>query len=289
MSTQTIVTPNFEAAMYSLRYEGQTNQFLYYYTTAETLYKILDNRCIKTSKYNSVNDLDEANLDCLNGNLKTWEVEKYINDNCHFISFVYDYIKIKVIIEGLQHPRMWAQYANNSEGACIIINKKKFLNKCRRARGNRNVLLGKVRYTWSKLSQERPEIVSSFCQNSTAEMIVRKYRNKTFFTKHVDWEQEHEKRLCIIGNREQDMISIDGCIEGICLGKNFINDSSRIVKLAETIIDSNDKYSDKLTDAAFGIVTSTESGYDSWPFHPNIDIEIGKIIKSLKVLQINGG
>lgn len=281
----TTITPNFEDAMYRLRHDRRTNQFLYYYTTAETLNRILDNRCIRTSKYDSVNDLDEANLDYLNGNLKTIEVDRYIKENCHFISFVYDYKKYKETIEGVQHPRMWAQYAHNSEGACLILNKSLFINKCLISKRNSTIFLGKVKYSWSKFPQKNNDVINNFCVNSTPKEIVKRYKAHIFLTKHIDWEQEHEMRLCIIGNREHNMISIDGCIEGICLGKKFVDDSSRIIKLAEKLYDTNRKFNIKITDEAFGIIASTEGGYDSWSVHPNLDIKIGRIIESLHTLQ----
>ena len=109
MKYDSITQTCFEDTMNKLRNEGKTNSYLYYYTSPDTFFKILDSRCIKTSKYYNVNDLDEANLDCLNGILRRLEIEKYIKDNCHFISFVRDYKKYNVTIEGTQHPRMWAQ------------------------------------------------------------------------------------------------------------------------------------------------------------------------------------
>ena len=274
--------------MYRLRCERRTNLFLYYYTSPDTLFKILDNRCIKTSKYDKVNDLDETNLDCLGDNLKRIEIEKYIRNNCHFISFVHDYKKYSVIIEGTQHPRMWAQYAQNSEGACLILNKTELLRKCRKAHGNKSVTIGRICYRWSRFSNEKSEEIDNFCNISSAEDILRKYFKYIFLTKHVDWEQEHEVRLCLMGNREKDMIDIDGCIEGICLGNKFIESYERIIKLAERLECANKKFSTPITLDAFGVIASTVGSYDAWPIHPNIDVKIGKMIKALSKLQQSG-
>lgn len=284
MEKQFYIHPNFEDAMHRLRDEGQTNLYLYYYTNPNTFFKILDNRCIKSSKYDNVNDLDEANLDCLNGIFRRFEIEKYIKDNCHFISFVRDYKKHNVTIEGTQHPRMWAQYAQNSEGVCLILNKRELLKKCRIARGRKSIMMGNVYYRWAKCSYEKPEEINAFCTNSPIEVILRKYSKQIFLTKHVDWEQEHETRLCIFDNQEDDMICIDGCIEGICLGKKFMDNSECMVKLAEHLASSNKKFYNHINTDAFGVIASTDGGYDAWAIHPNIDVRIDEIIKSLNSL-----
>jgi len=278
------VVPNFEDTMYKLRNEGLTNLFLYYYTNPDTFFKILDNRCIKTSKYENVNDLDEANLDCLECWPRRFEIEKYIRKNCHFISFVQDYKKYNVTIEGTQHPRMWAQYGQNNEGVCLILNRKELLRKCRLIRGQNAVMTGKISYRWSKYFDEESKDINNFCNNSSIEDILKKYGKHIFLTKHKDWEQEHEMRLCLMDNRGKDLINIDGCIEGICLGNKFMDSSERIVKLAKTLDITNEKFGNPITLDAFGVIASTIGSYDAWPIHPNIDVKISSIINSLNKL-----
>lgn len=287
MITPSLNCPDFEKAMYRLRDEGQKDLYLYYYTTPDTFFKILDNRCIKTSKYDNVNDLDEASLDCFNDNLKIFQIEKYIKDNCHFISFVHDYRKYGVTIKGIQHPRMWAQYAQNNEGVCLILNKKELLKKCRIARGRKAVIIGNICYRYSKYSDEQQKEIDTFCNNSSIEEILRKYSKHIFLTKHIDWKQEHEKRLCLIGNRDDDMIDIDGCIEGICLGYKFMDDTERIVKLAKNLIYSNNKFYNQIKINAFGVIAYPKGSYDAWSISPNINIKIAEIMNSLNELIRN--
>ena len=275
------IVPNFESAMYRLRNEGQTNLFLYYYTNPDTFFKILDNRCIKTSKYESVNDLDEANLDCLNGSLRRFEIENYIRKTCHFISFVQDYNKYHVTIEGTQHPRMWAQYAQNNEGVCLILNKKELVRRCRLVRGRNSVMIGKIRYRWSKYFDEESEVINTFYDNLSIEDILKRYGKHIFLTKHIDWEQEHEIRLCLMDNREKDMINIDGCIEGICLGNKFIENSELLLKFVEKLECSNNKFHNQIGLDAFGVIANTIGSYDAWPIHPQIDVKISKVVNSL--------
>ena len=135
-------------------------------------------------------------------------------------------------------------------------------------------MMGNVYYRWTKCSNEKPEETNAFCTNSPIEDILKKYSKQIFLTKHVDWEQEHEIRLCIFDNQEDDMIDIDGCIEGICLGKKFMDNSERIVKLAEHLISSNQKFNNQINTDAFGVITSTDGGYDAWGIHPKIDLRI---------------
>ena len=49
--------------------------------------------------------------------------------------------------------------------------------------------------------------------------------------KHIDWEQEHERRLFILNIPEIQFLSIKNCILYICLGSNF----NKYDKLRETI------------------------------------------------------
>ena len=101
--------PDYDMAMNLLRDQKQINAFLYYYTSDATFFKMLDNLRIKTSRFNEVNDLDEANLDYLGGYwIKNHKLKEFINNRCRFVSFVHD----EPLIEGTSHPRMWSQYAN---------------------------------------------------------------------------------------------------------------------------------------------------------------------------------
>ena len=167
--------------------------FLYYYTSDKTFFEMLNNLRIKTSRFNDVNDLDEANLDYLGGYwLKTHKIREFVNNICRFVSFVHD----EPLIEGTSHPRMWSQYANNNKGVCLILNREKILNECNKSFSDDLFKIGNIQYVYSKLPPlECESEIEKNCKRLDAEQIVKKYYQELLLTKHSDWEHEYETRL----------------------------------------------------------------------------------------------
>jgi len=64
--------------------------------------------------------------------------------------------------------------------------------------------------------------------------IIEKYYKQMFFVKHNDWIQEDERRLiCLEGS---EYLSINNCIEFICLSNKFEKES--YYKLSDILISS---------------------------------------------------
>ena len=99
-------------------------------------------------------------------------------------------------------------------------------------------------------------------------------------TKHKDWEQENESRLWIIGSPPGDLLSIDRCIEAICLGKRFLEKKEMILELIDIILNPNYIYRDIITKDVFGLIVSDDTR-EAWPIRPNIDSAISPIIYNL--------
>ena len=87
--------------------------------------KILGNMTLKLSSFENLNDLNEKEIKFV---LQDWlaldsEIKKFLTKNCRLISFSRNFELSKGHCEcGCNHPRMWAQYADNNKGACIVIN-----------------------------------------------------------------------------------------------------------------------------------------------------------------------
>jgi hypothetical protein len=278
-----MIIPDYDRAMYLLRNEKNVDLFLYYYTSDSTFFKMLDNLRIKTSKFNEVNDLDEANFDYLGGYwIKNPKIREYINNKCRFISFVHD----EPLIEGTSHPRMWAQYANNNKGVCLVLNRERVLNECKKRFGEDVVMIGDINYTYSKLPPKELETeIADNCKKLDVEDIIKKYYEGLLLTKHADWEQEFETRLLLFG--EIDWLPIDGCIEGICLGRKFVEDIASIARLIETISSENFKYKGYITKDALGLVTTVDGGYTCESIRQSFQISnlIGRNNKTLSDFQ----
>jgi len=282
-----MITPDYNRAMTILRNQKKLDMFLYYYTSDSTFFKMLDNLRIKTSKFNEVNDLDEANFDYLGGYwIKNPQIREYINNKCRFISFVHDEPLIEGLIEGTSHPRMWAQYANNNKGVCLILNRERVLSVCKKQYGDDAFIIGDINYTYSKLPpKDFEKEIADDCKKLEVEDIIRKYYEGLLLTKHADWEQEFETRLLLFG--EIDWFPIEGCIEGICLGRKFVEDITSIARLIEIISSENFNYKGYITKDTLGLVTTVDGGYTCESIRQSFQIDnlIGRNIKTLADFQ----
>ncbi len=206
--------------------------FLYHFTSASSLMKILEDMTLKLSTFDNLNDLNEKEIKFV---LQDWlyglETKKFIAQNCKLISFSQNFQWGKVFCEcGCNHPRMWAQYAENNKGACIVINENKLIEQ------NKHILnplfwkIENVKYE-AYMSNESP------IKSDNPESFIKKNYRTIFYEKHKDWQQEDERRfMCIAG---PDFLSINGCIEFICLGNKFENENYE--KLCKIIISSAQK------------------------------------------------
>lgn len=213
------------------------DKFLYHFTRAKSLIKILENMALKMSSFENLNDLNEKEVNFI---LHDWrnelKIAKYITKYCHLISFTQNYITEKSHCEcGCNHPRMWAQYADNNKGACIVINEEKFIELNRPILNTIFWKIENVKYK-SYISNE------DSIESSDPKVFLEKNYKKIFFEKHNDWIQEDERRLFCIG--EPQVFSIDNCIEFICLGNKF--ESKDYSELVDILIASIEKKFTKL-------------------------------------------
>ena len=204
------------------------NEYLYHFTSSENLIRILETMSLKLSDFKKLNDLNENNIPhyyFINGR-RLAQTKNYIKNHCKILCFSQDYLYKHRLLSGINHPRMWAQYAQNSTGACIIINENLFLKQ------NENILkttfykIENIEYTDKLYNISKPNPIYSF-----PEELLKCHYKDIFYKKHIDWEQEHERRLFILNIPEIQFLSIKNCILYICLGSNF----NKYDKLRETI------------------------------------------------------
>lgn len=203
------------------------DNFLYHFTSAESLMKILENMTLKLSSFENLNDLNEKEIkfvlqDWLNG----LEIKKFITKYCKLVSFSRNFELVKGYCEcGCNHPRMWAQYAHNNKGACIVINEKKLKEQNKKLLNQLFWKLENVEYE-PYMTNENP------IESDIPESFVKENYRTIFYEKHYDWQQEDERRfMCING---PEFLSINNCIEFICLGSNF--EKENYTKLSNIII-----------------------------------------------------
>jgi hypothetical protein len=127
-------------------------------------------------------------------------------------------------------PRMWAQYAKNGEGFCVVLNASP-LEEAARAlvSDDRRLLAGRVGYhRWLSMvsggcciqhgpDHPPPEESRLFEILSANEML-----RSTYFKKSIDWQAEDEYRLLLYSERDGDeLIAIDGVVRFVVLGHRF--------------------------------------------------------------------
>jgi hypothetical protein len=199
--------------------------------------QILESMTLKMSSFENLNDLNEKEVNFI---LQDWqkglEIQEYILANCQLISFSQNFTKNNKFCEcGCNHPRMWAQYADNNKGACVVINEKRFIEK------NKSIL-NSIFWKIDNVKYEPDIYNENLTDFLNPKHFLEKNYKKIFFQKYNDWEQEDERRLFCIG--EPNFLSIDNCIEFICLGNKFENKYYN--QLSDILISSIEKDFSKL-------------------------------------------
>ena len=102
---------------------------LFHYTSLESFKKILEDLTLLPSSFERLNDMNEGNVHNMNLSqnfMVMYNTDKYIKEKCRIICFSQNYDINSFGQEGTNHPAMWAHYADNSNGVCIVIDKEAF-------------------------------------------------------------------------------------------------------------------------------------------------------------------
>lgn len=242
------------------------DKYLYHFTKAKNLISILRTMKLKFSTFKNLNDLNEKEVNfTFDDGIKEIKTNEYILKYCKLISFSQNFTRNTDICKcGCNHPRMWAQYADNNKGACIVLNENKLIEKNKTILNNllfkiENVEYKPYIYNGNHTNDEQPE---SFIKNNYL---------KLFFQKHNDWSQEDERRIfCMDG---PDFLDIDNCIEFICLGNKFQEEDYN--KLSKIIISNMKRKYKILIPHDFTIQVNVDGECKTWD-------DASKIIKLVK-------
>lgn len=189
--------------------------YLYHFTTAESLIKILSDMTLNASLISRMNDLNECDIDLnIPNSIDRLKIKKYIQNHIRLISFTKNFLIGTICQYGYNHPRMWAQYANNNSGACIVIKEINLLNV------NKELLNG-LKYRINDVKYENPKYDNEFRYIDAMSFVENCYE-QIFFKKNIDWKQEDERRFFCIDGPEK--LSISGCVDYIILGNNYKNE-----------------------------------------------------------------
>lgn len=231
---------------------------LFHYTKFESFLKILETMTLRSSPLCKMNDLNEADLSGIDWSrhfLFINDAQNYIRTQCSVISFTQNYEIGSVCREGANHPAMWAHYADNSEGVCIVLHKDAIIE-------NNSDRLKEVFYKLEKVDytcNHAPEIDIIPEDYSNASDIVRKHYKELFFKKDVDWEKEDEVRFLV--ESPEFYLNIKDSIMYIVLGKRLIENKENMSKLLSLIASPTSKCYKYFSPNSFVTISKSQGGY----------------------------
>lgn len=246
---------------------------LFHYTKFEYLKDILEDLTLSPSSFGNLNDLNEGNVNNMNMNknfMVMYEVEKYIKEKCHILSFSQNYDIQGIGKEGTNHPALWGHYAENANGVCIVIDKESFIKKNQEALNSFFYRFEDVEY--SLFNTPNDDVINY--EAKTAREFIQNNWKPLFFLKHKDWENEDEHRLFIMDY--DGKLSIDGCIKYIVFGHRLFLDDSKIKQIMDRVVDPDSVCYRKFVPHSFAESDYNSDGY----FTHEIAFKIVQIIKA---------
>lgn len=233
---------------------------LFHFTKFESFLKILEDMTLLPSSFGNLNDMNEGNVNNMNMNnnfLVMYNAEKYIKDRCHILSFSQNYDISGFGQEGTNHPAMWAHYAENSKGVCIVLDKEAFIKKNKDVFSTHFYKFEDVLYDIFNTPNDE---VINYKAKTPEEFIMNNWK-VLFFMKHKDWENEDEHRLFIMDYNGK--LSIDGCIKYIVLGRKVFLDASRIKLIMDMVVDPKFICYHKFIPHSFATMCYNNHGYST--------------------------
>lgn len=243
-----------------LIFEKNPKRYLYHYTTIDTaLNYILKSNTLKVSRMTNTNDPKEskswlfeigsnenADLDKYNMWELSEKVDSLIKSSTFLLCFSKDLIlsgdHIKDLPKrGYGHSRMWAQYAKNHTGVCLVFDNDQLSNAFHDSFKNFSYYAQNINYI-DRFIGERDD--SSYIINvdylekmgleEYAFVHAEAFKNRLFFEKLEDWKNENEYRWILFGEEGMDepLFSFNRALKGIVFGASCNeNDIQSVVNL----------------------------------------------------------
>lgn len=219
-----------------------TEQYLYHYTTLETaIEEILYSGQLRLGPFEQTNDPRESqnwgigSVEGARNDRSFGKLIELINEDrlkrCKVLCLTRDdmeHHRLGFGRRGFARARMWAQYAGNHRGICLIFDAAKLdaiINRTLGCKGK--IYKGIVEYTDSVAAvTEASTFRLEEGYKGKLEMIVQKhidqYANTIFFNKNRDWKDETEYRYVFYSDDSQyQFIKIDNVLKGLVLGVDF--------------------------------------------------------------------
>ena len=243
---------------YNTELPSRGDGVLFHFTGWGSFRQIMKDLSLRPSYFGDLNDLNEANINNMNMNenfMVMYDAERYIKERCRLLCFTQNYEINGIGQEGTNHPAMWAHYANNSDGVCIVIDKDKFIKRNRQILDTHFYQFEDVSYSISNTPDDEEIDYNA----KTSEEFIKNNWKGLFFLKHKDWENEDEHRLFIMDY--DGKLSIDGCIKYIVLGRKVFLDRTKMKSIMDMVVDTSSACYHKFVPHSFATVSYNTSGY----------------------------
>lgn len=248
---------------------------LFHFTKYENFEKIFESLTLRPSSFENLNDLNEGNVGNMDMSKNFWvmyRAGKYIKERCHILSFSQNYDYDGWVQEGTNHPAMWAHYAENSKGVCIVIDKDTFIKK-------NQAIFDRYFYKFENVEYDffnTPNDDKINYNATTPEDFIKDNWKTLFFLKHKDWENECEHRLFVMDYSGD--FSIDRCIKYIVLGSKIIEEypGTQIKKILDKVVDPSSICYHKFGPHSFATTSYNNHGY----FTSEISGQIMEIVRA---------
>lgn len=244
---------------------------LFHYTKFSSFLKIMEDMTLLPSSFGNLNDMNEGNVSNMNMNenfMVMYNAEKYIKEKCHLLCFSQNYDICGFGNEGTNHPAMWAHYAENSNGVCIVIDKEAFIRKNKAILDSHFYKFEDVEYSLFNT----PKDAEINYEAITPEEFIMNNWKALFFLKHNDWMNEDEHRLFLMDY--DGKLSIDGCIKYVVLGRKVFLDDSRIKTIMDMVVDPTSGCYRKFVPHSFATMCYDNHGYSTMEVAFKIDMVV---------------
>ncbi len=237
------------------QYEG-SDDLLFHYTSLNAACSILSSNKLRLSNLKNLNDpLEFCRLNCFSFNgleidamkkavKELYESLKERENKVRLLSFCRDFFtegewdnknnqsfSSNLIFKGWARTRMWAQYADNHRGVCLVFDKSEISEKFKELQNNHTKILEpqKITYTndFSKVEDlmTRELNVKNSCENFL-HFYLDEERLNCLFIKCEDFRDENEYRFVLINNTlsssaEDCYFDFGTSLKAIILGERF--------------------------------------------------------------------
>lgn len=239
------------------------NKYLYHFTDIQKVAKILDSNSLKFAKISKTNDTLESKprINERLGYNEFIEQFKQLNQECvQLLCFSTDddidinkkNFKVSERMKysdfsgrGFALPRMWAQYAENNSGICLIFDRDKLASKIKKQINVNYIYDGKIEYKSQfdvyPLHEEHDQLIKDLIKdvqnlnkkNITVDFLKTHldFVKYNYFSKLDDWAAEREYRFLAFGKDEYYIENIYDALVGVIIGEKTAPSDIKIIKM----------------------------------------------------------